>query len=280
MTYFHIRVSAGLYIDKKQIDYWKQHGKFEVLSDQERLYRAYDNDHGFNPLFEHFCNNHLTRYIMVLENADAEEKRPHIHIHGQSAIHGNSQSIRRAWVKAHLPTGRGSYSCKSHDNSVKPPNERGYVYVCKGPEAFVKKEPDVRGKLGFSDEDILQLHEEYWANNKIYQESLRPEPIVESIKVDLSDEPIVKKRPKTITWTQQLICDINAVYPDKTWSLQLETDKTKLCDLILDKMGQGGKALDKVVFRRIFYSVYNGVRKTNQDKTMFRQGFYDCIEEM
>lgn len=268
MTYFHIRVSTCLFIDGNIA-----HKLENPDGEKPHAGGMYTS---FNPKFKQFCNNHFNKYIMVLENADADEKRTHIHIHGESAIHGNSQSIRRAWVKDGLPTGRGAYSCKGHDNTVKPPDATGYVYVCKGPEAFVKSPPQVMAKAGFSDEEITQLHEEYWANNKIYQKSLQPEPI----KVDLSEAPIVKKRQKTITWTQQMIYDIEAVYPDKCWSLQQETDKTKLCDLILDKMGQGGKALDKVVFRRIFYAVYNGVRKTNQDKTMFRQGFYDCIEEM
>lgn len=259
MTYFHIRVSASLFVDS-DIAQGKEHagGVSTVV----------------NPKFKEFCINHFNRYIMVLENADAEEKRTHIHIHGESATHGNSQSMRRAWVKAALPTGRGSYSCKSHDNSVKPPNERGYVYVCKGPEPFVKTPPTVLGKEGFTDDDIIQLHEEYWANNKIYQAALHPEPI----KVDLSDAPTVGKRPATITWTQRLIYDIEIAYPDKEWSL--EFDRKKLCDLILDKMGQGGKALDKVIFRRIFLAVYNGVRKSNEDQVMFRLGFYNCIEDL
>jgi len=259
MTYFHIRVSTNLFVDS-DLAQGKEHagGTSTVL----------------NPKFGSFCINHFSKYIMVLENADADEKRTHIHIHGESATHGNSQSMRRAWLKDSLPTGRGSYSCKSHDNSIKPPDKNGYIYVCKGPEAFVKTAPQILAKEGFTDDQITELHEEYWANNKIYQKSLQPEPI----KVDLSEAPVVAKRPKTITWTQRLIYDIESSYPDKEWSI--EFDRKKLCDLILDKMGQGGKALDKVIFRRIFNAVYNGVRKSSEDQTMFRLGFYNCIEDL
>lgn len=261
MTYFHIRVSTDLFIDNHIAEGMTSAGGLHTV---------------FNPKFDAFAINHFSKYIMVLENADADEKRTHIHIHGESAIHGNSQSMRRAWLKDNLPTGRGSYSCKSHDNTCKIPDIKGYVYVCKGPESFVKTPPKIMGMLGFTEDDILQLHEEYWKNNSVYQKSLQPEPI----KVDLSEVPTVKKKPKQITWTQKLIQEINDCYPDKVWNINLETDTRTLCDLILDNMGQGGKALDKIVFRRIFNAVYNGVRKTNQAKTDFRQRFYDCIEEM
>lgn len=260
-TYFHIRVSTDLFVDSHIATGSTHAGGMSTT---------------FNPKFKEFCIAHFNKYIMALENADADEKRTHIHIHGESVLHGNSQSMRRAWLKANLPTGRGSYTLKSHDNTVKPPDYNGYIYVCKGPETFVKTPPEIMGKEGFTDDDIIELHEEYWRNNKIYQKSLQPE----SIKVDLSELPVVKKRKKTITWTQQMIYDIDACYPDKTWSNCLKADKEKLCDLILDNMAQGGKALDKTVFRRIYNAVYNGVRKTNQDRAVFRQGFYDCIEEM
>lgn len=254
MTYFHIRLSAQLFV-----------------KDQTASHQV------FNPAVLEFCKNHLCKYIIALENADSEDKRTHIHIHGESVCFKNSQSLRRAWESAKLPTGRGNYSLKSHDNTVKPPDERGYIYVCKGKDSFVKEPPCIMAKSGFSDEEINELHEKYWADNRIYQDQLRKANQPETIKVDLSLLPEVKKKPKQITWTQALIEEINATYPDKTWNVYLDVDKREICDLILDRMGAGGKALDEIIFKRIFYAVYNGIRKTNQNKTAFRQRFYDCV---
>lgn len=254
MTYFHIRLSTNLFV------------KVETAS-----------HHEFNPLVIEFCKKHLCKYIIALENADLEDKRTHIHIHGESVCHKNSQSLRRAWDSFGLPTGRGNYSLKSHDNTVKKPDEKGYVYVCKGKDSFVKDPPCIMSKLGFSDDDIKELHEKYWSENKIYQDQLRKANQPEPIRCDLTLNPEVPKKKKTITWTQKLIEEINLNYPDKLWNVSLETDKVEICNLILDRMGVGGKALDEIIFKRIFFAVYNGLRKTKQDKTNFRQRFYDCV---
>lgn len=253
-TYFHIRLSDQLFIKNEQA-----------------------TCHEFNPAVIEFAKNQLCKYIIALENADAEEKRTHIHIHGESNICRNSQSLRREWDKAKLPKGRGSYSLKSHDNSVKPPDEKGYIYVCKGKDSYSKTPPCIISKYGFTDEQINEMHEEYWANNKIYQAQQSQLNQPEAIKVDLSELPIVKKKQKTITWTQALIEEIGMTYPDKTWNRYLESDKIQICDLILDRMGSGGKALDEMLFKRHFNAVFNGIRKTNKDKTAFRQRFYDCV---
>ena len=262
MTYFHIRLSTDLFV------------KVPTASHSE-----------FNPAILQFAENHLYKYIIALENADKEDNRTHIHIHGECGTGLNSQSMRRRWIEAHMPQGRGNYSIRCYDNAPykensqekKIPDARGYVYVCKGKDSYEKTIPCIMGKKGFTDEDINELHEQYWAENKIYQEQIRQSQQPEPIKCDLSQNPEVQRKKKTITWTQALIEEINAVYPDRTWNVYLDVDKKEICDLILDRMGRGGKALDEMIFKRIFYAVYNGIRKTNQNKTAFRQKFYDCV---
>ena len=72
MSYFHIRVSTGLFIDSHLSNGSEYAGGVSTT---------------LNPKFKEFCINHYSKFIMVLENADADEKRTHIHIHGESTIH-------------------------------------------------------------------------------------------------------------------------------------------------------------------------------------------------
>ena len=84
-TYFHIRVSTDLFVDSHIATGSTHAGGMSTT---------------FNPKFKEFCIAHFNKYIMALENADADEKRTHIHIHGESVLHGNSQSTWSNCLKA------------------------------------------------------------------------------------------------------------------------------------------------------------------------------------
>lgn len=269
MTYFHIRLSSQIFVKCEK-----------TLKDE------------FNPAVHQFAENHLCEYIIALENADEDVKTTHIHIHGKSTLYDNTvapaQSLRRSWESAGLPMGRGVYTIKSRDNVSgfrdpltkkipKTVDAEGYVYVCKGPESWIKSNPRILASKGFSEEQIDEFHEQYWLNNKGYQDQLRREKQPEPIKVDMEQAPEVKRRKKVITWTQAIINEINNIYPDKTWDKTDRDQKIFLCDIILDRMGSGGKALDNFIFIRTFNAVYNGIRKSNKSKTDFRQGYYDLV---
>lgn len=217
-----------------------------------------------NPRYAQYARERTTKHILVQENADSDCKQPHLHYHFES-LHTNDQSLRREFKKWF------SALSGNKDYSLKVGDEVGYVYVCKGtdPDWEIGK-PTVLSTT-FSDDEIKEFHRRYWNHNS-------------RIVVNLSETTELipkKKREKRPTWTQEIIQELKTAYPSKKWNLDLDTDKRSLCDKILDRMGEGGKALDEIIFRRIFYAVYNGLKHYMDDehKTEFRQKFYRCLDK-
>jgi len=217
-----------------------------------------------NPRYIQFAKERTVTHILVSEAPDDEEKRPHIHCHF-TALNKNDQSVRREFLKWFPEIkGNGDYSCKER-------NAYGFNYVCKGTDRdWDTGKPTVLSTT-FSEDEIKEFHRLYWNHH-------------DRIVVPLTDSPepeVKKKREKRPTWTQEIISELKTAYPSKKWNLDLETDKISLCDKILDRMGEGGKALDEIIFRRIFYAVYNGLKHhmTDDSKTEFRQKFYRCLDK-
>lgn len=255
--YFHIRCSAQLFVD----------------------------DNSFNPIFKEFCDNHFSRYIMVLENPDLVDKTPHIHIHGESCVVSTYKQMFAAWHKYKMPVGGNKvYGIKAPDPSnpnIKkdhvPPNWLGYVYVCKGtrrvqPDGL----PDVKGVKQFTSTDICNFHADYW--EKVHVKPAEPEHDPNAVVVDTEGIPEVKPRRQYISWTEKTINDIRAMNPDKQWNHI--RDRRILVEYIMNAMGKKGRALDAMIFRRIYWSIYNALPKTEADTNRLYDQFDSYLDAM
>lgn len=235
--------------------------------------RLFTADNSFNPIFKEFCDNHFSRYIMVLENPDLTDKTVHIHIHGQSCVCKTYKQMFTAWNKANMPTGGNAvYSIKSPDKSKPPPNGVGYTYICKGtsseqPDGL----PDVKGVKYFTPEMIEGFHASYWETWHIKSQS---QPVV----VNLDEVPQVKPRRQYISWTEKTINDIRALNPDKQWNHQ--RDRRILVEYIMKAMGAKGRALDAMIFRRQYWSIFNGLPHTEEDTNRLYDQFDSYLDKM
>jgi len=217
-----------------------------------------------NAKYPQYAVERTVAHIIVRENADLDCKQTHLHLHFNS-VHSNDQSLRREFKKW-FPALSGN-----KDYSLKEGDELGYVYVCKGTSSDWETGKPTVLSTTFSESEIQEFHRRYW-NHK--------SRIV--VKLAETAEPeIKKKKTRTPTWTERVIDEIRTNFPAKIWNLDLESDKIHLCDLILDRMGDVGKALDEMIFRRTFYAVYNGLRHNMayESKTEFRSKFYRCLDK-
>lgn len=254
--YFHIRCSAQLFVD----------------------------DNSFNPIFKEFCDNHFSRYIMVLENPDFVDKTPHIHIHGESCVVSTYKKMYEAWTNNKMPIGGNTvYGIRAPDPSSKktknhvPPDWTGYVYVCKGvnriqPDGL----PDVKGVKQFTSDDIVEFHTEYW--EKVHVKSTVPVHDPNAVVVNLEEVPQVKPRRQYISWTEKTINDIRALNPDKQWNHV--RDRRILVEYIMKAMGAKGRALDAMIFRRQYWSIYNGLPHTEADTNRLYDQFDSYLDAM
>lgn len=243
--YFHIRCSAQLFVD----------------------------DNSFNPIFKEFCDNHFTRYIMVLENPDVSDKTVHIHIHGESSVCKTYKHMFNAWTKSNMPKGgNAAYGIRAPDSPTKP-TWLGYVYVCKGTSHFNPDGlPDVKGVKQYTSDDICDFHEQYW--DRVHLETQSSDPVV----VNLEDIPQVKPRRQYISWTEKTINDIRSMNPDKQWNHI--RDRRILVEYIMKAMGAKGRALDAMIFRRQYWSIFNGLPHTDEDTNRLYDQFDSYLDAM
>jgi len=230
-----------------------------------------------NPKYAQYMKERTVTHLMVTENEETADKQAHHHCHFVS-IKTNSQSLRREFLKWFPEiAGNGSYALKD-GTGKKPANARGFVYVAKGtgPDWDTQK-PNVVS-TSFSDDEVKEFHRQYWNHHDRIIVNTADLSHVGDAKQQLQDIAKAERR-KRPTWTQSVISEIRIQHPDHGYDYQDHLDRKYLVDKILSRMGEGGKALDETVFRRIFFAVYNGLKKTPKAHGEFRQKFYQCIDK-
>jgi hypothetical protein len=220
--------------------------------------------------WQKFADEIFDRCIFVWEYGDDECSRDHLHIHGTSNISTVLQFRKELLARFQFPKtgGNANYSLSGPDckesSKKKRPNENGFVYVSKGPHKHKKQEPDVKFKKGFTDEEILAFHEEYWKNNPIYQATK------DAITVDL--KPVINSKK---TWTQKITEELISIHVDKLWNYRDINDLRIISNYVLKRMGQLAKALDENIFKRICNAVLNGLPMTELDEEMWKARWFN-----
>ena len=204
-----------------------------------------------NIRYAQYARERTTSHVLVRENADEDCKQTHLHCHFTS-LHKNDQALRRefkSWFSA---------LSGNKDYSLKEGNEIGFRYVCKGtsPEWETGK-PAVLSTT-FSEDEIKEFHRLYWSHQTRVIVPMAETP-----------EPFKKKRERKLTWTEEIIEELTIAHPNRRFEKDFPGDVRFLTTYILKKMGSRGRALDDIIFRRIFYAVYNGLKKTNEGDENF-----------
>jgi len=207
-----------------------------------------------------FSKQRLVKHILVEENADAQCKQTHNHLHAET-LYKNDQAYRRE-IKKWFPALAGN-----KDYSLKPGDDRGYQYVCKGTgRDWDTGKPNVLSTT-FSEEEIQEFHRLYWIE----------QPETTAIKVDLTDLAEPKKKIKCKTFMQKLIDEVILNYPDKTWDIDQETDLSILTEKLYSAMGSAGKNLDNFIWIRMLNALYMGLPKIyevrEREKTNLKEIF-------
>lgn len=149
-------------------------------------------------------------------------------------------------------------------------------YVCKGDNK--ETPPVVLAKLGFTDEDVIEFHQEYWKDKK--------QPNIEEILLSPS-ETIIKKQPKLRKPTFMCECrnELEDLWPEKEWA---KKDKLIVFKKVMYKLGSYCKCLDHVILSRMTYGVLNSLIKNTKEwhEYWFQKSFgeamsaYEDFEDM
>jgi len=220
--------------------------------------------------YAQYLTERTVTHLMVTENADEDCKQTHHHCHFTS-IQKNDQALRREYKKWFpLLSGNKDYSLKEGDAV-------GFNYVAKGsgPDWETQK-PHVVSTT-FSDEEVKEFHRQYWNHHDRIKVDLTPQANFDHIDALLT--AVKKERKKKPTWTQSVIAEIRELHPDKGYDYNHHEDRVYLVDKILSRMGTDGKALDEIVFKRMFFAVYNGLKKTPKAHGDFKRKFYECLDK-
>lgn len=127
------------------------------------------------------------------------------------------------------------------------------TYVCKGNS--ISEMPVVIAKLGFSDQDVIDLHKQYWAQH-IPEEIqniciLPPETKTEK----------TKKQPKPTFMKEMRQC-LEDEYPEKDWSM---SDKPLVFKKLMYMLGTSCRNLDHIIISRMTYGVLNSLIKDKKE---------------
>lgn len=204
-----------------------------------------------------FVSDNFLRFIVVRENEDDAEHRVHLHVHGES-VHKRS-TFRRKWETA-FPDVKGNRDFAIKDEKTKnPPDEKGYIYVSKGtgPDWDCSEQKPVVLSSTFSENQIQENHRIYWEE---WMKNNKSEVV--TIEFDESLKTIVKEtKKKTKTWTQKVIYELQEEYEDTSnWRLN-EVTINIITRFMLLRMSKDGKALDNMIFKRLFYAIWNGIAR-------------------
>lgn len=200
--------------------------------------------------YKTYFEQKTVKYILVQENPDEDCKQVHLHAMF-TCLHKNDQAVRRE-LKKWFPEFKGNEAYSVKEGTIK-----GWNYVCKGPNSIIKTFPIVVSTTE-TNEQIIEWHEEYW------QHRIDNAPIKSDVIVVLDDEPIVKKKIRTQTWTEKLIEQLNTelTYGEVKYAdvfSETYTMHNYVMDKVLDAMGPSGKALDDLILIRLVNAVINGI---------------------
>lgn len=126
-------------------------------------------------------------------------------------------------------------------------------YVCKGKSLL--EPPDIIAKRGFTDEDVMQLHKQYWESH--IPEEIKNIPVLPP-EVEIQKPPKVKKP----TFMKELRQTLEDEYPDKDWSMK---DKPIVFKKLMYMLGQNCRNLDHIIISRMTYGVLNSLIKDKKE---------------
>lgn len=199
-----------------------------------------------------FITRNAAKYIIAQEFASRE----HIQCYVETSV------VKKTWVN--------KFNAKFHgldrrDKYVEPDKGKTLLYVCKG--ADLATQPVILAKRGFTDEEVTNLHKEYWK----HQIPIEIQNICDT--PPLTKEEKVKKS-KPLPFMKQVRLKLDTEYPDKDWSM---SDRTLVFKNVMYLLGDQCKALDRNIITRMTYGVLNSLVKSKQE--WYYHWYIECFNE-
>lgn len=107
----------------------------------------------------------------------------------------------------------------------------------------------------------------YCLKDNDYETNIPHDEIEEYKKV--SFKKIETKQTNNETFTQKITADLEKKYPERNWSYDEDADE--IIETILDRLGYLGKVFDEHQVKKMFYGVYNQLKKTGRQQSEFRK---------
>lgn len=135
-------------------------------------------------------------------------------------------------------------------------------YVCKG-GAKRGEYPDILAKRGFTDEDIIRFHNEYW---DVHEEEGIKASVSDEIHLNITETPKEPKpekiKKRTPTFMKVVRDKLEANFPDKEWT---KKDKQCVFCYVMRELGTSCKTLDHVIVTRMTWGILNSLIKDRRD---------------
>lgn len=176
--------------------------------------------------------------VLVAHEIGQKTERPHIHC---LVFHKGSPKVTFSNLfKMHVSRQLQLQSSEWSVTNIEPTaaSERSaFCYHCKGEKSG--KFPDIRHFGQTSRERVQEGHNEYWAKK------LHTYFIVEAPDTPQTHQQILKTvKTKSKTWTEK-VCDfLDEHYTDMDWDYTNDKHIQLMADIVLEKLGDRGKAFD------------------------------------
>lgn len=153
--------------------------------------------------------------------------------------------VKKTWVnKFNL-----AFKLDRRDKYVMEDLGKTKQYVCKG--VALNEMPDIVNKRGFSDADINEYHQAYWATHIV----------VEPISFTPTQMTSDKVRKKSMPFMRQVYERLESDYPLREW---VETDKPLIFRYVMDDLGRSNRSLDKFIVKRMVLGILNSLMKDHR----------------
>ena len=204
-----------------------------------------------------FITRNALNFIISREFATRE----HIQCYVQASV------VKKTWVNKFNIKFNNQLVARDKYVELCKDVERTKKYVCKGGSTDVP--PVVLQKRGFTDDDIIIYHKQYWQED-LEKLDVNPSQVEKTEDIDKFLESLPKtiekkvKKTKSPTFMRQVCSKLEEEYPEREWTGSID-DKRLVFITLLRSLGELGKGFETFILSRMIYGVLNVLIKDKEE---------------